>query len=272
MVVPGNITSAGVGRRKPADPRRRRAVAGARTTCWQHYPEAERPPSLPGAAGSRLPYRCPRDSRPRSARWPSCSARSRSCWRIWWAGRAGRRGRCWRRCARSRSPGWWSRGRGGCFGGCECGTSQGAGLHPEGAQRPKDLLRGDRTPADQVPLSLRSLGMRWGPASRIDFPHVHLYLHVPFCARRCSYCDFAIAVRRDVPSDAYAEAVLREWSDWQHHEIWNGRHGAGHGLLRRRHALAHHPGGDRSDSRARSRPTGRSRPAPKSRSRPTRTT
>jgi oxygen-independent coproporphyrinogen-3 oxidase len=49
---------------------------------------------------------------------------------------------------------------------------------------------------------------------------VHLYLHVPFCARRCSYCDFAIAVRRDVPSAAYADAVLREWAGWQSHEIW----------------------------------------------------
>jgi oxygen-independent coproporphyrinogen-3 oxidase len=51
---------------------------------------------------------------------------------------------------------------------------------------------------------------------------VHLYLHVPFCARRCSYCDFAIAVRRDVPSAAYADAVLREWAGWQGHEIWAG--------------------------------------------------
>ena len=49
---------------------------------------------------------------------------------------------------------------------------------------------------------------------------MHLYLHVPFCARRCSYCDFAIAVRRDVPSAAYADAVLREWGGWQTHEIW----------------------------------------------------
>ena len=51
---------------------------------------------------------------------------------------------------------------------------------------------------------------------------MHLYLHVPFCARRCSYCDFAIAVRRDVPTDAYVRAVLREWTSWQTHESWAG--------------------------------------------------
>ncbi len=50
---------------------------------------------------------------------------------------------------------------------------------------------------------------------------VHVYLHVPFCARRCSYCDFAIAVRRDVPSAAYANAVLLEWAEWQRHEVWS---------------------------------------------------
>jgi oxygen-independent coproporphyrinogen-3 oxidase len=49
---------------------------------------------------------------------------------------------------------------------------------------------------------------------------VHLYIHVPFCARRCSYCDFAIAVRRDVPSDRFVAAVLREWDGWQHHPAW----------------------------------------------------
>jgi oxygen-independent coproporphyrinogen-3 oxidase len=51
---------------------------------------------------------------------------------------------------------------------------------------------------------------------------VHLYLHVPFCARRCSYCDFAIAVRKDVPTDAYVRAVLREWAGRQTHESWAG--------------------------------------------------
>jgi len=38
----------------------------------------------------------------------------------------------------------------------------------------------------------------------------HLYLHVPFCVRRCSYCDFAIAVRKRIPAREYVDAVLRE--------------------------------------------------------------
>ncbi|MEO5818760.1 MAG: radical SAM family heme chaperone HemW [Gemmatimonadaceae bacterium] len=38
----------------------------------------------------------------------------------------------------------------------------------------------------------------------------HVYLHVPFCARRCSYCDFSIAVRRSVPVDEYLAALEGE--------------------------------------------------------------
>lgn len=50
---------------------------------------------------------------------------------------------------------------------------------------------------------------------------MHLYIHVPFCARRCSYCDFAIAVRRVVPSERYVDAVAREWELWQDHPVWD---------------------------------------------------
>jgi oxygen-independent coproporphyrinogen-3 oxidase len=39
---------------------------------------------------------------------------------------------------------------------------------------------------------------------------MHLYLHVPFCARRCVYCDFSIAVRRQVPVAEYVAGVERE--------------------------------------------------------------
>ncbi len=50
---------------------------------------------------------------------------------------------------------------------------------------------------------------------------MHLYLHVPFCARRCSYCDFAIAVRREVPSERYVDAVLTEWERGRRQSPWS---------------------------------------------------
>ncbi len=50
---------------------------------------------------------------------------------------------------------------------------------------------------------------------------MHLYVHVPFCARRCSYCDFAIAVRRNVPSAEFTGRVLAEWEAGQSAPWWS---------------------------------------------------
>ena len=49
---------------------------------------------------------------------------------------------------------------------------------------------------------------------------MHLYIHVPFCGRRCSYCDFAIAVRREAPAAEFIDAVLREWDVRRQHPAW----------------------------------------------------
>ena len=38
----------------------------------------------------------------------------------------------------------------------------------------------------------------------------HAYIHVPFCRRRCSYCDFSIAVKKQVPGADFVNAISRE--------------------------------------------------------------
>lgn len=49
----------------------------------------------------------------------------------------------------------------------------------------------------------------------------HVYVHVPFCRRRCSYCDFSIAVRREVPSSDYVTAVRGELAQLRRDGRWN---------------------------------------------------
>lgn len=50
---------------------------------------------------------------------------------------------------------------------------------------------------------------------------MHLYVHVPFCARRCSYCDFSIAVRRSDSSAEFVAAIAAEWKGWSTSPLWD---------------------------------------------------
>ncbi|MDX1493154.1 MAG: radical SAM family heme chaperone HemW [Longimicrobiales bacterium] len=38
-----------------------------------------------------------------------------------------------------------------------------------------------------------------------------VYVHAPFCARRCTYCDFAVSVRRTGDVEGWLEALEAEW-------------------------------------------------------------
>ena len=50
-----------------------------------------------------------------------------------------------------------------------------------------------------------------GTSSAIDESRpLGVYVHFPFCASRCPYCDFAVTVKREIPHAAYAHAVLAE--------------------------------------------------------------
>lgn len=52
--------------------------------------------------------------------------------------------------------------------------------------------------------------MEVDPLTGLEVARSGLYVHFPYCLRRCPYCDFTIAIARSVPGARYADAVLAE--------------------------------------------------------------
>ncbi|MBO4734138.1 MAG: radical SAM protein, partial [Clostridia bacterium] len=41
-----------------------------------------------------------------------------------------------------------------------------------------------------------------------------LYIHIPFCAKKCLYCDFYSAIKSEKVYKDYSDALLREINRW----------------------------------------------------------
>ena len=58
-----------------------------------------------------------------------------------------------------------------------------------------------------------------GPFS-VDGATSSVYVHAPFCARRCFYCDFAVTVDREGRHEAWLEAIGAEWRQIRREELF----------------------------------------------------
>jgi len=55
----------------------------------------------------------------------------------------------------------------------------------------------------------------------MPLPPLSLYIHIPWCIKKCPYCDFnSHAVKSDTPETAYIDALLNDLTeDIQHYAI-----------------------------------------------------
>src|SRR5205814_4506572 len=85
-----------------------------------------------------------------------------------------------------------------------------AAREAEGGQAPDEAGRRSRGPAGSIPR--RAQSRRREPAMTGPGSVRHLYVHLPFCASRCGYCDFVTVVGRGGQHRAYVDALLAELS------------------------------------------------------------
>ena len=55
----------------------------------------------------------------------------------------------------------------------------------------------------------------------VDGATSSIYVHAPFCARRCFYCDFAVTVDREGGHDAWLQAISMEWDRILREELFS---------------------------------------------------
>src|ERR1700720_3386455 len=48
--------------------------------------------------------------------------------------------------------------------------------------------------------------------------HAGIYIHIPFCRARCSYCDFATGMYESALAEKYVRAVAKETREWNEGE------------------------------------------------------
>jgi len=76
---------------------------------------------------------------------------------------------------------------------------------------------------DEVPPATRSkcgTHSREAPSS-LDGATSSVYVHAPFCVRRCFYCDFAVTVDREGGHDAWLRAISMEWDQIRREELFS---------------------------------------------------
>src|SRR5205814_3559124 len=79
----------------------------------------------------------------------------------------------------------------------------------EGGEAAHEAGRRGRGSAGGVPRRLEPRRRR-GREEAMTRGARHLYVHLPFCAHRCGYCDFVTAVGREDEHGRYVDALLAE--------------------------------------------------------------
>ena len=112
-----------------------------------------------------------------------------------------------------------------------------------------------------------SPALAWSLACRLaELPPLSLYVHIPWCVRKCPYCDFNSHEKRgDLPEDEYVDALVADL-EASLPDVWGRR--AAHDLHRRRHAEPLRARVDRPPAHRDAHAHARSIPTPRSRWKP----